>query len=129
MPSTIRFPLTLVQTFFPAYLVYFLHRMDLIFRINHQDKMIALGINASLVFSLANFCPMIIGKGPVETVFTAKSSYPTPAVKVQAVTGLNWILPTMCQRSSIFRYRRVIRVEGIPSWIQHQSKRRLGFSF
>ncbi len=68
MPSTIMVPLTLDQTFFPAYLVYFLHRMGLIFRINHHDQMIALGIHASLVIPLANFCPMIIGKGPAETV-------------------------------------------------------------
>jgi hypothetical protein len=53
------------QTFFPVYLFYSLQRMGFIFRPDHDD---VLGIIASLVVSLTDFCPMIIGKGPAETV-------------------------------------------------------------
>ena len=58
------------ESFFPAYLFYSLKRMGFVFCINHHNEMIVLGINASLVISLANFCPMIIGKGPAETVYS-----------------------------------------------------------
>ncbi len=53
------------QTFFLPYLSYSLQRMSSIFRIDHDD---VLGIVASLVVSRTNFCPMVIGKGPTETV-------------------------------------------------------------
>jgi hypothetical protein len=56
------------QAFFQAYLFYPVQSMGFVFRINHHNQMIVLGINAFLVISLANFCPLIIGKGSAETV-------------------------------------------------------------
>jgi hypothetical protein len=56
------------ESLFPAYLFYFLKRVGFVFRIDHHNKMIFLGINASLVIPLANFGPLIIGKGSAETI-------------------------------------------------------------
>jgi hypothetical protein len=56
------------QASFPAYLSDPVQSMGMVFRINHHNNMIVLGINASLVISLADFFPMIIGKGTAKTI-------------------------------------------------------------
>jgi hypothetical protein len=61
-------PLPCGQAFFPTNLSYPVPSMGIVFRINHHHKMIVLGINASLVIPLANFCPMIIGKGSAKAI-------------------------------------------------------------
>ncbi|MCX5909423.1 MAG: hypothetical protein NTY64_20200 [Deltaproteobacteria bacterium] len=62
------FALIFWESPFPAYLFYPLPGTDLIFRVNHRNKTVAIRIAAFLLIFLANFRPIVTGKRSIEVV-------------------------------------------------------------